>query len=152
MAAVNVLQHVNCRYFFRVSVYIQIFWIICQYKGKCEIKILSLGPILRCCCLKLAWISNIFSCSLSRGKCRSVMQLSGWDFPPAVKNFRSWPVNSYLLMTCELKCIVSQLTLLMMQEDHVVLNVLKFNNSMPSHIHIRSLCEGAFSQFVIKTI
>lgn len=70
----------------------------------------------------------------------------------AIKNFRSWPVNPYLPMACELKCIVSQLTLLVMQEAHVVLNVLKFNNSMPNCIHILSLCEGGFSQFVIRTI
>lgn len=55
-------------------------------------------------------------------------------------------------MACELECTVSQLTLLMLQEAHVVLEVLKFNNSVPNHIHALSLCEGASSQLRIRTV
>lgn len=55
-------------------------------------------------------------------------------------------------MACELKCAVSQLTLLMLQEAHVVLEVLKFNNGVPNQIHALSLCEGASSQLRIRTI
>lgn len=55
-------------------------------------------------------------------------------------------------MACELKCTVSQLNLLMLQEAHVVLDVLKFNNSVPNQLHALSLCKEASSQLRIRTI
>lgn len=55
-------------------------------------------------------------------------------------------------MPCERKCGVSQVTLLMMQGAHAVLNVLKFNNSMSKHTLILSLSEGAFSEQYRKDV
>lgn len=45
-----------------------------------------------------------------------------------------------------------ELNLLMLQEAHIVLDVLKFNNSVPNQIHALSLCKGAPSQLRIRTI
>lgn len=44
---------------FSVSMY-RFFWIIFQDKGQYEDKFLSVRWILRCCCLKAAWNSDIF--------------------------------------------------------------------------------------------
>lgn len=40
----------------------------------------------------------------------------------------------------------------MLQGAHVVLDVLKFNNSMPNQIHALSLSKGASLQLRIRTI
>lgn len=40
----------------------------------------------------------------------------------------------------------------MLQGAHVVLDVLKFNNSMPYQIHALPLCKAASSQLRIRTI
>lgn len=113
--------------------------------------------ILSCWCLKPAWISNIFlGCCLDYVQLCNVAVRVG--FPPAENDHRSKelivgavPSAHIYLWACELKCIVSQPTLLMLQEAHGVLDV-KFNNSVPNQIHALSLCEGASSQLRIRTI
>lgn len=155
MAAANVLQHLNCRYLFCVTLFIQIFWITFQCKGKRGNKILSSGPIWRCCCFKVAWISGIFSCLLIKLGAGLKRNYQGGFSPhpqlkmtTALEHFRSWPVNPIYLWL--VSCSVQSLSSLLVQDPTLCLMCSSLTIACPNRT--LSLSEGAFAQFGIQAI